>query len=472
MRRFIPPAVRRKIIDFDPATASESVSAFCRGLGVSRRSFYVIRQRYEQESTGALRAKSSAPVTPHRTYGADVVQLVKSLREELESAGRDAGPKSVRFVGIQRGLFPDGQVPSVSTVARMLKAAGLVRANPRKRPKGPMVRFTRDYAMELWQLDAFEFQLFTAPGVQDGHRICIYQILDDASRFDVGSQCFAQPENSQDARTVVAAAIAAYGAPQELLSDNSTAFAQLRRGSVGPLELLLASHGCMPISSLPGHPGTHGKAERSHQTMQYMLIAQEPTSLEEARTAVARFRQVYNHERAHQALSDGIPMTPAQAWELLEHRPATETIDPAVLEYRAKQYAARKPKRPKKQAPPLPEQPPQPEPLPGQPSMELVFVTWESKFAYYRSFHIGLPSSHANRYYYRQITPDEYILWDPDTGEIALSFPLPLRALPPKAQYILSHAIEGVYLQDAPELWHQRNRANQIALINNSTQLE
>lgn len=53
--------------------------------------------------------------------------------------------------------------------------------------------------MELWQLDAFEFQLFTAPGVQDGHRICIYQILDDASRFDVGSQCFAQPENSQDA---------------------------------------------------------------------------------------------------------------------------------------------------------------------------------------------------------------------------------------------------------------------------------
>lgn len=325
---------------------------------------------------------------------------------------------------------------------------------------------------QLWQLDAFEFPLFTAPGCQAGQRVCVYQLIDDATRFDVGTRCFPRPENQHDAMIVVKQAIADYGAPQELLSDNSTAFHQLRRGLVGPLEVFLASQGCMPISSTPGHPTTQGKVERSHQTLQQFLKVREPTTVADVEHYLALYRELYNYRRAHQALSGTTPVTPGQAWELIEHVPATEPIDLAILEYRASQYAQRHPKRPTKQPPPLPERPPEPDNQPGQPPMELVFVTHKSRYAYYRSYHIGLPNSHANRYYYRQITPTEYLLWDPDTGELVMSFPLPLVALPPTNQFIPSYAIKGVKLHNAPDLWTRRKLSNQLSIMIDAIQLD
>ena len=96
--------------------------------------------------------------------------------------------------------------------------------------------------MALWQLDAFEYRL------ADAQVITIYQVLDDATRFDVGTQAFDSPENSADAKTVLRDAIARYRAPLELLSDNSLAFNQLRHGRIGTLEVFLAGHGTLPIT--------------------------------------------------------------------------------------------------------------------------------------------------------------------------------------------------------------------------------
>ncbi len=92
----------------------------------------------------------------------------------------------------------------------------------------------------------------------------MYQLLDDASRYDVGSDAYSRHENSADAKDVLERAIAACGAPQEVLSDNSLAFNQLRAGTIGSVEIFLASKGTMPISGLPGKPATQGKNERSH----------------------------------------------------------------------------------------------------------------------------------------------------------------------------------------------------------------
>ena len=45
--------------------------------------------------------------------------------------------------------------------------------------------------MEMWQLDGMEYRLFDA----DGTKALIYQLLDDGTRFDVGTQAFARLEN-------------------------------------------------------------------------------------------------------------------------------------------------------------------------------------------------------------------------------------------------------------------------------------
>jgi hypothetical protein len=48
--------------------------------------------------------------------------------------------------------------------------------------------------MSLWQLDAFKYRL------AGGQAVTVYQLLDDASRYDVGSDAYVSHENSADAK--------------------------------------------------------------------------------------------------------------------------------------------------------------------------------------------------------------------------------------------------------------------------------
>ena len=88
-----------------------------------------------------------------------------TIRRRLTAKGWDAGPKSVWHAGIDDALFPS-KPPSVSTIARMLAEAGVVAANPRKRPRKSSIRFQRAAAMQLWQLDAFTYALFAEERLQ------------------------------------------------------------------------------------------------------------------------------------------------------------------------------------------------------------------------------------------------------------------------------------------------------------------
>jgi len=74
--------------------------------------------------------------------------------------------------------------------------------------------------MELWQLDGLEYRLFDP----DGTKALISQLIDDGTRFDVGTQAFARLENGDDAIAALRAAFDEYGVPQQLLSDNGVAF--------------------------------------------------------------------------------------------------------------------------------------------------------------------------------------------------------------------------------------------------------
>lgn len=164
--------------------------------------------------------------------------------------------------------------------------------------------------MSLWQLDALEYRL------SSGQTVTIYQLIDDATRYDVGIRAYVRHENSTDAKHVLERAIHQHGVPGELLSDNSLDFNQLRRGAIGPVEVVFASRGTMPISGLPGKPTTQGKNERSHQTLIRFLDANQPASLEQLQARINSFREHYNKRRPHQSLGQ---VTPATAWELLEH---------------------------------------------------------------------------------------------------------------------------------------------------------
>jgi transposase-like protein len=187
MSKSLTPAVRRQIIAFNPAEpGASSVSEFCRELGISRPSFYNVRERFAREGNAALNPRSRAPQEPARRYTEDTVQVVLGVRKQLTGNGWDAGPISIWHACVDEGLFTS-LIPSVSTIARVLAEAGVVDANPRKRPRSSYIRFQRSEAMELWQFDGLQYSLFDDTGRGDPVKITIYQLLDDSTRYDVGT---------------------------------------------------------------------------------------------------------------------------------------------------------------------------------------------------------------------------------------------------------------------------------------------
>lgn len=452
MSNALSPRTRAAIINYDPTQPNAlSVTDFCRSLKISRSVFYKIRDRATRESTAALHPRSRAPKSPARKYGPEVVNAIVGIRKTLKSQGWDYGPRSIYYEAVMQQTFPGGQIPSVATIARLLASVGQVDAAPKKRPKSSYVPFSRSTAMALWQLDAFEYSL------TGGQVVTVYQLLDDASRFDTGSWAYPRHENSVDTQDLLHRAIQHYGPPQELLSDNSLAFNQLRQGVVGAVEVFLASHGTMPITGIPGKPTTQGKNERAHQTLKRFLDANRPATLEALRARITIFREHYNHRRPHQALGDA---TPNAAWQLLEHTPATDPIALVVLEAKAAQYVAARTRRDRdlhragltitKTGEVLPAHQDQ------AVNQSIVDVTSANRQIYYHGYRISLPTSLAGQRYYRTITETEYLLADIDTAEVVFSFPVPMRALKVHDRQVASYSIQGVASSRATKPWEQK----------------
>lgn len=136
----------------------------------------------------------------------------------------------------------------------------------------------------------------------------------------------------------LAAAIAEFGAPKKVLSENLSAFKQLRQGRIGAVETLLASKGAMPISGLPGNPTTQGKNEPSHQALMGFHDANDHANLEKAQTLTRRFRDHHSDRWPPPFVGDAIPVT---GWRLLAHTQATEPIPMALLEAKAAGYLSK-----------------------------------------------------------------------------------------------------------------------------------
>lgn len=463
MTNALTPRTRASIINYDPTAPNAlSVSEFCKALKISRSVFYKIRGHAAEESGAALHPRSRAPKQPARRFGKEVINELVRLRHKLRNDGWDYGPRSIYYEATQHEAFPGGRVPSVASIARLLSSVGQVDASPKKRPRSSYVPFVRSTVMALWQLDAFEYRL------TDLTVVTIYQLLDDATRFDVGTTACVRPENSLDAKMMLERAIQRYGAPQELLSDNSSAFNQLRQGRIGAVEVYLASQGTMPITGLPGKPTTQGKNERSHQTLIRFLDANPSATLEQLQRRIEKFRAHYNYRRPHQALRNA---TPGAAWELLEHTPATEPIPMAVLEARAAEYQSRR--RLQRQGAHRADLMVMKDGttlgstlvstvIEQGANEAIVATTKENHQVYFHGLHVKLPVKYGGREFFRTITDDEFLLVDPRSGEVVFSFPVPMVALRVRGRYVNSYAIRGVFLAEPGAYWQRKYEECQV----------
>lgn len=279
-----------------------SVSEAARVHGFSRTHIYRLLERYRSGGLEALQPrKPIAKTNPHKTRPELATRIIE-LRQRLSAEGLDSGPVSLQWYLAQEGHTP----PSTSTIRRILTKAGLIVAQPKKRPKSSLVRFEAAQPNETWQADVSNWHM------PDGRRIDILDWLDDHSRLLLGISCH-ESVTGQTVVTEFTRLIDHYGTPYSTLTDNGQVFTSRFTGGINALEHLLAHHGIRQKNGSPGHPQTQGKIERFHQTLKRWLKAKpQAATLEQLQDQLDEFREIYNKHRPHRALGR---RTPHQAYQ-------------------------------------------------------------------------------------------------------------------------------------------------------------
>jgi putative transposase len=283
-----------------------NVARWCEDNGVNRRTFYRHRERIEAE--GSWQPRSRRPKTsPGATPAAVEAEIVRLRGELAPDNGADAIIAALGPVAAQQDWAGQGlRVPHRSTVNKILKRAGLVKPEPRKRPRSSYRRFAYARPRDCYQVDATEIKL------AGGAAATVFDVLDDCTRL-LAACTAADAGTGAAAAAAIRAAADACGPPGLVLCDNGAAFSGGPARGQGAFARAVTAMGARVIRSSPYHPQTCGKVERHHQTLKNWLAAQpaQPATVPELQALLDAYRQYYNTRRHHTA----VRATPQAAWD-------------------------------------------------------------------------------------------------------------------------------------------------------------
>jgi transposase InsO family protein len=285
--------------------------------GVSRGWLYKLLARYRTEGAAGLEPRSRRPKTSPTRLADLYEDEIVAMRKRLDEDGFDAGADTIHSHMATGGR----QVPSVSTIHRVLVARGFVTPEPHKRPKSSWTRFVAEFPNECWQGDVTHVE------VAEGEVYEVLNVIDDHSRLCVASRAFVSTRAPDVVRTLHKAA-ERWDYPQRFLTDNGRIFTTPMGMGVGLMEAELLSLGITTRHSRPYHPQTCGKVERFHQTLKKFIAKQDPATTKKLlQGQLNRFVAYYNVERPHRGIGRRRPLEVYEARQ--KAGPSGKRIDAA-----------------------------------------------------------------------------------------------------------------------------------------------
>jgi transposase InsO family protein/transposase-like protein len=265
-------------------------------FGVSMATFIRWKQLYRDGGEEAIRADS-------KTADARKSTLPEPVRAKYREHVLETKQKYPFFgIGriwhwIRRTLF----LPvSYRFVKRTLKEEGLVQpVVSRKRAPPQPKRFERARPNQMWQSD------ITAFTITKGLRVYLIGFMDDYSRYLVGWGLYAGQSGGL-VLEVLRNAIATYGRPEELLTDNGRQYKSWQGETDFQREL--KREGIKHITSRPHHPQTLGKIEAFWGHMKREFLAHVVMGgLEDMRERMDHWVKYYNFQRPHEGIDNQTP---------------------------------------------------------------------------------------------------------------------------------------------------------------------
>jgi transposase InsO family protein len=318
-----------------------NMSALCREYGISREKGYKWLERFEEEGVAGLQDRSRRPRThPLAISVAAALDIVR-----LRLIHPHWGPKKLRALLIR--AQESGEVPSASTIGRVLAFTHLSEGKGRGRPRRVWPQESTSLTVtapnDLWTMD---FKGWWRMG--NGRRCEPFTCRDAFSRYIL----MLRPVRSlrhDVVRELCEELFERYGQPQEIRSDNGSPFAST--SSPYGLTRLSAWWRLLSIHSQriePGHPEQNGSHERMHGDLAREVEIFPHDNAEQERARLEQWRVEYNETRPHEALG---MKTPSQLFRVSSRRyrgpnplwPYPSSFDQRKVSHNGVIYIAKRP---------------------------------------------------------------------------------------------------------------------------------
>jgi transposase InsO family protein len=242
----------------------------CRALGLARSSFYLTSHRSPESQAMHIEIKTLSQKHPRYGY--------RRITALLRRAGHEVNGKRVQRTRRMEGL-------QVSKKQRRMRRVGESTAR----------RQQATHISHVWSWDFVEDQ------TERGTRFRVLTLIDEHTR-----ECLtvhvAWSIRAVDVITVVEAAMARYGVPEHLRSDNGPEFIAYA------IQDWLKNKGVKTIYITPGSPWENAHIESFHDKLRDECLNRELFgSLVEAQVIIEQWRMEYNGLRPHSSLGYQTP---------------------------------------------------------------------------------------------------------------------------------------------------------------------
>ena len=271
----------------------------CAEFGISEKTGYKWKNRFYEQGKKGLYEQSRARNTQNEIDGDTAAELIR-----IKNAHLAWGPKKIREIYARS--YPQKNVPSLSSVKRILDKAGLVKQRKTRPPSSSdcprlQQQIQAEAANDVWSID------FKGWWKSDGEICEPFTVRDRYSRKILCAKLMTS-KNSLAVRTVMTELFQTYGLPKVIHSDNGTPFAAPNGLlNLTNLSIWWITLGILPDRSLKGHPEQNGSLERFHRDIAQEIQGKIPGGILKNQAVLDAWVKEYNSVRPNEAIGMKTP---------------------------------------------------------------------------------------------------------------------------------------------------------------------
>lgn len=294
---------RKEFIQEYLAGKADSFKSLCQKYGISEKTGHKWKNRFFEYGYAGLCDRSRAPEnSPSKLDEDTVIRLIK-----LRTAHPTWGPKKIAV--LYQKAYPEEQVPSESSIYRVLGKAGLIQRR-QVRTVQPDPSRMRKYIKatnpnDVWTVD------FKGWWYSQGEKCLPLTVRDLASKYILDIRLM-QSGTAEAVKAVFEKLFQRYGMPRVIRSDNGVPFAV----NCSPLGLTRLSAwrvylGIRPDRTDPGSPTQNGSHERMHADLSREIQGKIAGGVAANQRAIDAWVEEYNFVRPHESIG---MMTPSEVY--------------------------------------------------------------------------------------------------------------------------------------------------------------